>query len=127
MRILTNAVAFSAGDHEATLARAQDGYVLKSESDAEIAALKKRVEELKSSNETATNQADEWKEKAKVAESQLEKDRAAVAEVLKKATEEHTRLVAGVHQWTAKILGKQNFVIVVILCRSCNPVPERFC
>jgi len=46
--------------------------VLRSDSDAEIAALKKQVEELKSSNETASKLAAEWREKAEITQSQLE-------------------------------------------------------
>ena len=80
--------------------------MLRSDSDAEIAALKKQVEELKSSNETASKLATEWREKAETTQSQLETERSSWEKLLNESMEEHTKLVAGIRQWTARIVGK---------------------
>ena len=64
--MLVNVAVFSAVEYKAEIAKAREGYVLRSDSDAEIAALKKQVEELKSSNETASKLAAEWREKAEI-------------------------------------------------------------
>jgi hypothetical protein len=101
-----NVVAFSAVEYKAELAKAREGYVLRSDSDAEIAALKKQVEELKSSNETASKLAAEWREKAETTQSQLETERTTLGQLLNESKEEHAKLIAGVRRWTARIVGK---------------------
>ena len=104
--MLVNVVAFSAVEYKAELAKAREGYVLRSDSDAEIAALKKQVEELKSSNETASKLAAEWREKAEITQSQLETERTSLGKLLSESKEEHAKLVAGIQRWTARIVGK---------------------
>ena len=104
--MLVNVAAFSAVEYKAEIAKAREGYVLRSDSDAEIAALKKQVEELKSSNETASKLAAEWREKAEITQSQLETERTSLGQLLNESKEEHAKLVAGIRRWTARIVGK---------------------
>lgn len=89
--------------------KAREGYLLKSDSDAKVAALQRRVAELEESKTAAIEQATQATEQATeatAAQSRLEGDLAAVRDQLEQSSAREAKLVASVRHYTSKIIGK---------------------
>ena len=83
--------------------------MLKSDSDAEVAALQRRIAELEKSRTAAIEQATQATEQATeatAAQSRLEGDLAAVRDQLEQSSAREAKLVASVRLYTSKIIGK---------------------
>ena len=89
--------------------KAREGYLLKSDSDAKVAALQRRVDELEKSKTAAVEQATQATEQATeatAAQSRLERELAAVRGQLEQSSAREAKLVASVRHYTSKIIGK---------------------
>ena len=80
--------------------KAREGYLLKSDSDAEVAALQKRIAELEESKTAAIEQATAQATEATAAQSRLEGELATVRGQLEQSSAREAKLVASVRHYT---------------------------